>query len=220
MRADPQPAPVGFGGGRQGFLVGEVVVLGVLVAGDLLPGHRQFDQVGAQFDVLADRFAHLFGAVGVGGDALDQGAAGDRDFLTVRQVARAGDLAGVDGVAHHHVQTGFRGSGTDAHGVTAVDVGLRGPRAQQGVFLDAHGAQPGQVRGVHPGEVGVGIAQAGHQELALSVDNPTPVVGQVPGAGPDCGDPVAADQDFPFEGVRSRGIEDPHVGEQDSGFGG
>ncbi len=220
VRADPQSSAVRFSGCGEGFLVGEVVVLGVLVAGDLFSRHGQLHQVGAEFDVLADGFAHLFGTVGEGRDALDQCAAGDGDLLTVRQVARAGDLAGVDGIADHHVQASLRRGGTDAHGVARVEVGLRGPGAQQGVFLDPHRAQPGQVRGVHPGEVGVGVTEAGHQELALTVDDADPVTGLVAGAGTYRGDPVAADQDLTVERVGSRRIEDPHVGEEHGGFGG
>lgn len=67
MGADSQTPTVRFGGGREGFLVGEIVVLGVLVAGDLFTGHAQLDQVCTHFDVAAHLFTHLFGAVSEGG---------------------------------------------------------------------------------------------------------------------------------------------------------
>ena len=204
----------------EGFLVREVVVLGVLVAGDLLAGHAQLHQVRTQVDVPPDGLAHLLGTVGEGGDALDQGAAGDRDFLTVRQVAGAGDLAGVDGVADDHIQSRLGGRGTDAHGVAGVDVGLRRAGTQQGVLFDAHRPEAGQVGGVDPGEVGVSITQTRHQELALAVDDPRAFARQISGALADLGNAFAFDQHFTLVRVGTGGVEDPNVGEKDGLIGG
>ena len=205
---------MGLGDGGEGLLVGEVVVLGVQVAGDLLTGHAQLHQVCPDLDVAPDLLAHLVGAVGEGGDAFDQRAAGDRDFLRVGQVARPGDLSGVDGVADHHVQARLGRGGADAHGVAVVDVGQGRACREQRVFLDAHGAQPRQVRGVDPGEVGVGVAQAGHQELALTVDDAGVVTVDGFRLRGDLGDAAVHDEDLTGERVLPGGVEDADIGEQ------
>src|SRR6185437_5660787 len=71
--ADPLAAAVGLGDGGGAFLVGEVGVLGVLGAGDLLAGHGQLDLVHAEVDQFADGLSHALGSVGELGDRLDQG---------------------------------------------------------------------------------------------------------------------------------------------------
>ena len=170
--ADPLAAAVGLGDGGGGLLVGEVGVLGALGAGDLLAGHRQLDLVHAEVDELAHGLAHALGAVGELGDRLDQRAAGDGDLGAVGQVAGAGDASGVDGVAADHVEPVLGRGGAQAHGVAGVDVGAGGLEAEQQVLLDRHGAQAVEVGGVVPGEVGVRVAQPGHQGAAAALDHP------------------------------------------------
>src|SRR6185312_15352619 len=103
---------------------------------------------------------------------LDQGPAGDRDLGAVGQVAGAGEAAGVDGVAAHHVETVFGGGGAQAHGVAGVDVGAGRFQAEQQVLFHRHGAEPVQVGAVVPAEVGVCVAQPGHQGAAATLDDP------------------------------------------------
>ena len=138
---------------------------------------------------------------------LDQRAAGDGDLRAVGQVAGAGDAAGVDGVAADHVEPVLGRGGAQAHGVAGVDVGAGGLEAEQQVFLDRHGAQAVEVGGVVPGEVGVRVAQPGHQGAAAALDHPG-AFGLAGVDGADGGDAVVVDQDVTGVGVGAGGVED------------
>jgi hypothetical protein len=157
--------------------------------------------------------AHALGPVGELGDGLDQGAAGGGDLGAVGQVTGAGEAARVDGVAADHVQAFLGRGGAQAHGVAGVDVGAGGFQAEQQVLLDRHGAQAVQVGAVVPAEVGVAVAQAGHQGAAAALDDPRPGGGLADGA--DRGDAVVLDQDVAGVGVGAGGVEDGYVAEED-----
>jgi hypothetical protein len=213
VRAHALAAAVGLGDRSGRFLVGEVGVLRALGAGDLLAGHREFDLVDADVDQFAHGFAHTLGAVGELRDRLDQGAAGDGDLGAVGQVAGPRDASGVDGVAADHIEPVFRRGGTEAHRVAGVQIGAGGLDAEQQVLLDRHGAEAVEVGGVVPREVGVRVAQPGHQRAATSLDHPGPLgLGGVDGA--DGGDAVVVDQDVTGVGVGAGGVEDRHVAEE------
>src|SRR4029450_7220359 len=83
-------------------------------ARDVLAGEVQLDRVHPVLEEHAHRLPHLLRPVDDGPEAelrirqvwerLVTEAAGHRDLLTGRQVARPRDLARLDGVAHHHVE--------------------------------------------------------------------------------------------------------------------
>jgi hypothetical protein len=62
-------------------------------------------------------------------------AAGHRDLLARREVARADDRAVVDRVADHDVEARLRGGRADARGPAHVEVALRDLGAPQDVLL-------------------------------------------------------------------------------------
>jgi len=204
---------VRLGDGGRDLLVGHVGVLGSLRAGDLLTGHRQLDLVDTDLDEPAHGLAHLVGPVGEPGDALDQLTAGHRDLRPVGQVTRPGDAAGVDRVPAHHVEPVLRGRGPQAHGVTGIEVGPCRLDREQQVLLDRQSGQAVEVATVVPAEVGVSVAQAGHQRPAAALDHPGT------GGGPgihraDRGDVVVIDQDIARVRPRTGGVQNGHIVEQ------
>ena len=98
-------------------------------------------------------------------------AAGHGDLLAGRQVARAGDLAGIDRVADHHVEPRLRAGGADARGPAGFEIAPGDLGAPQHVLLERHGLDAGERGRVVPREVRVGLAHAGHQRRAGAVDH-------------------------------------------------
>ena len=114
--------------------------LGIVAVRKHAAGGANLDQVGAVLDGLADLVLHAFDAVGhaVGGDVIFEGQqvvvavpAGDAERRAAHQHARAGNIAGVDGIAQGDVAVAL---GTDvAHGGEAgLESETRIARANQG----------------------------------------------------------------------------------------
>jgi hypothetical protein len=86
------------------------------------------------------------------------------------QRARAGVVTGVDGVAHHDVQSRFGRRGTDASGEALVEHAPSILQRAQQVLFNWHGAKAFQIGGVEKTEVRVRLDQAGHQRRTAAVD--------------------------------------------------
>jgi hypothetical protein len=82
------------------------------------------------------------------------------------------------------------------------------------VLLDRHGAQAVQVGAVVPAEVGVRVAQPGHQGAAAALDDPRSG-GGVRVHGADRGDAVVLDQHVAGVGIGAGGVEDRDISEED-----
>ena len=153
------------------------------------PGHEvvarqvELDRVDAVLEEHAHRLAHLVGAVDDAAEATSPGYgrcgsmsspsdAGDGDLLARREVARARDLAGVDGVADHARRGAAWASAAPTQEVQPesryclATCAAHSVCSSCGMLLDRV-----QRLGVGPAEVRVRLAHARHQRGAGAVDH-------------------------------------------------
>ena len=90
-------------------------------------------------------------------------------LFAVGIVARARDVAGVDGVANDDVEAFFGRGGAEAHRVAGVDVGGGGARGEECVFFDAERAEGVEVAAI-PAEMRVGVAEAGEEGAVAALE--------------------------------------------------
>jgi hypothetical protein len=133
-------------------------------SGDLGVGHPGGVRIGTRHKVVARQvdldavdtvlqkhahdFAHVVCAIDVNAKAVLRErqvrqrfvaqAARHGDLLAGGQVAWAGDLAAVDGIADHHVEPGLGASRTEATGETCLKVALGHLRTPQHMLLQRH----------------------------------------------------------------------------------
>lgn len=72
---------------------------------DLFARHGQLDLINTNANVVIDDLPHLLRSISVSRDSSNQLAIAARHLFAVGQVSRAGQVAGVDGIANHHVQS-------------------------------------------------------------------------------------------------------------------
>jgi hypothetical protein len=142
------------------------------------------------------------------------------DLLAARQVARAGELARVDGVAQHHVEPGLGGGRADGRGPAHVQVALGHPHAPQHVLFGRHELD-GRQRGlVVPREMRVRLGHAGHQKAAPPGDDAGVIGADALGQAGDLHDALALHEHVAQVGVGAGAVEDADVGECGTGHGG
>ena len=184
-------------------------------------------EVGALLALLAhggDDLVGGVGAVGVGEQVLCGVEAGvvlvaavDVDGVAGDAHARAGDEAGVDGVADGDVGAeGALGAHVALGGEAGEEVGFGLRGGDEGALRDGlHDGLEGLVAGVEE-EVDVGVDETGHQGGGAEVDD-----GGVCGMGDvlaDFGDAVAGDEDFAGRDELAGGDVEQVRGVEDCGF--
>jgi len=135
------------------------------------------------------------------------------DLLAAGQIARAGEFAGLDGVAQDHVQARLGGRRADRRSPAHVEVALGHPHAPQDVLLRRHELDRRQRGLVVPREVRVGLGHARHQELALAVDDAGAVGADALRCVHDIDDPLAVDKQLALEDGFAAAVEDIDVGD-------
>ena len=141
-------------------------------------------------------------------------AAGDRQLGAGGAHARAGDLAGVDGVADDHVEARLGGRGAEDRGEALVEHHLGVLHGLQRVLLGRDVAQALQGRGIAEADMAVGLDEARHQGGAAAVHDMGAVARQLLAGLGDLLDAVAFDQHLAGIGLRARAIQDVDVGEE------
>jgi hypothetical protein len=126
------------------------------------------------------------------------------DFRPRGQIARAGNHAAVDRIAHDDVETELRRSRAPAHGEPGVEHELGHLRGHQRVLLGRHHLDRIDPRRIVPGEMQVRVAKAGHQRRAHAVDDRLPAAsagGKARRALRHLPDSIALDDDLARVGV-------------------
>ena len=189
----------------------------------------ELDRVDAVLEEHPYRLAHLVRARDVDPEAefgerqvrqrLVAERAQDGDLLAGGEVARSGDLAAVDRVADHDVQARLGTGRADAGGPAGFQVTPGDLGAPQHVLLQRHGLDARERGRVVPREVRVGLAHAGHQGRAGTVDDARVAGRDRRGAAADLADAVALHQDAAGVRVLAGAVEDADVGEEGVGHG-
>ena len=211
--------------GHRHFLVAHPAGMRIRAGHQVVAGEVELHLVDAVLEEHAHGLAHPLGAIHHAAERhlrerqvrqhVVTERAGDRDLLTRREVARAGDLPRVDGVANHAVEPRLGSRRAHAGRPAVVQVELGHLRRPQGVLLVRHLLDGVQRLGVGPAEVRVRLAHAGHQGRAGPVDHRHPGGGEAARAPADARDPVALYQQLPRVGLRAGGVDYAYVREED-----
>ena len=117
--------------------------------------------------------------------------------------ARADEITGVDGVAHHDVEAGLGGGRTEQRGESLVQHLLGILDRFQGVLFGRNVSEALQVRRVAETDVGMGFDQSGHERPTLAVDHLHAIARQGGGIAGHGLDAIALDQNFSSERRRA-----------------
>ncbi len=178
-------------------------------------------RVDAFADHLPGDLAELFRAVADDGEGLAvempqadvAEPARDGHLRRRGEHARAGNFAGVDGIADDHVEPRLGGGGAVDAGETLVEHQLGMARRQQRVLLGRNRAERFEVGRVGEAYVRMGLDEARHQRRAAAVDHHR-LAGRRRPLAADALDAVALDEDVTGERFGARAVDDPDVREE------
>ena len=200
MGGDALAAQVRLVHGHRDFLVAHPGGAGGGRGCEVVAREVELDRVDAVLEEHADDLAHVVGAVDDDTEAelrirdvgsLVTEAAGHRDLLARRQVARPRDQALLDRVADDHVEAWLGAGGADARRPAQLQIAPGDAGRPQHVLLQRHPLDLLQGGGVVPREVRVRLHHPRHERGPGAVDHGGAGGRERPRAVTDPRDPVA-----------------------------